>query len=354
MDQGFSRRGVIKSAAVLGAMGLTGALGACASTGERASGAGANGRRRTARFVHFTDPHIRDEHNAVQGVAAAYAHLRKVAPDCELIIGGGDMVFDVFSKTRQQAKEQWDLWNSVTRDGTKLPIVYCCGNHDIWGWDKKGSKADGSEPGWGKRWWLDEVAKRERAYTSMDLGGWRVIVLDSVAPFGTTFGYEGRLDEEQYAWLEQELARTPASTPVLFVTHIPIFSVGMIDCDAQLNRTDKGGIDIGAGAMMMDAHRLLTLMRRHPNVKAVFAGHIHVLERIEYRGVAHICSGAVSGGWWRTYEANQQRSRNRARPGELTPELRSPRAANGFMVVDLFSDGTFENRYEAVPWVNVS
>ncbi len=81
--------------------------------------------------------------------------------------------------------------------------------------------------------------------------------------------------------------------------------------------------------MHIDARRIKDLFLKHPNVRLCLSGHIHLVDRVEYLGVTYLCNGAVSGGWWKG--ANQ----------ECNP---------GYGLVDLYDDGTFENRYVEFPW----
>jgi 3',5'-cyclic AMP phosphodiesterase CpdA len=36
---------------------------------------------------------------------------------------------------------------------------------------------------------------------------------------------QGRINREQMAWLEENVAALPAATPILLVTHIPLLTV---------------------------------------------------------------------------------------------------------------------------------
>lgn len=73
-----------------------------------------------------------------------------------------------------------------------------------------------------------------------------------------------------------------------------------------------------------DVQRIVRLLRQHPNVKLALSGHLHLTERLEYSGVTYVC-----GGWWKG-------------PHHGTPE--------GYLLVDLYDDGSVENRYVAYGW----
>lgn len=353
----ISRRGVLLGAglgaAALAAGGL--GLGGCAATGASASAQGSappSARRRVSRLCHFTDSHIRPEFNAVEGVAAAMAAVTAERDRPDRVIFGGDMIMHSMDQTEQRTRELWSLWTKATAALGPIPTHYCLGNHDIWGWDKAASKSTGNEPLWGKRWALD-IQQASRTYSSFTLGrtprgtpSWRVVLLDTISPRENT--YEGRLDDEQFEWFAGELKASGAEgSHVMIVTHIPILSISMVAVDAR-HRAE--GLVLGRGAMMMDVLRILELLRAHPNVRLCVSGHIHTLDRIEYEGVTYVCNGAVSGGWWRTREANIERSRGRMQPGDPDPATRPARAQSGYTLIDLFDDGTFENTYRPFGW----
>jgi len=302
------------------------------------------------RLVHFTDIHIKPEHNAEQGTRTALRHVRQTAGDAQLLLTGGDLLMDAMDQTKERTSEYWSLFNRVLKEEWKGPVEHCIGNHDIWGWGKERSKTTGSEPLWGKKWWMQMVGK-ERTYSSFDKGPWHIVILDSVQPY--LDNYQGGLDDEQFAWLENDLSSVAPGRFTLVVSHIPILSMGMIDCDARKPPEPgprREGFHIGIGAMMMDAHRLLRLFQKHPHVKACLSGHIHIVEHLRYLGIDFFCSGAVSGMWWRDFAANREFMTRRFRQGDVPVELRPARADPGYAVVDLHPDGRVTSVYHTFAW----
>ncbi|MFM7799957.1 MAG: metallophosphoesterase family protein [Planctomycetota bacterium] len=168
----------------------------------------------------------------------------------------------------------------------------------------------------------------ERTYHSFDQGGWRFVCLDSVQPKGD--GYTAYLDEAQHDWLVRLLAETPRTMPVCVVGHIPITSLTTLTFGKPRGR-DKVGEDtvITNGEMHTDATLLHDLFKRSGNVRLCLSGHIHLVDRCAIDVVTYICDGAVSGSWWKG-------------PLQGIPE--------GFGVIDLRPDGTFDHRYEAYGW----
>jgi hypothetical protein len=81
--------------------------------------------------------------------------------------------------------------------------------------------------------------------------------------------------------------------------------------------------------MHVDARRLKDLFRIHPNVKLCLSGHTHLIDRVDYLGVTYLCSGAVSGAWWKgPYQEFQ----------------------NSFTIIDLYDGGSFDFQVWAYPW----
>ncbi len=279
--------------------------------------------KRALRVAHLTDSHIQPERDGHLGLAACLKHVHDTSkPD--LILTGGDNIMDAFSKTESRAAELFSLWKKVVADHTDIPMLHCVGNHDVWGWDKKDSATTGTEGRWGKKWAV-ETYDLPRSYYAFDRAGWHFIVLDSTFPHGGD-GYTAKLDEDQFAWLAADLAATPATKPVLILSHIPILSAcAYFDGENE----EKGDWNVPGSWMHIDARRIKDLFFKHPNVKVALSGHIHLVDRVDYLGVTYLCNGAVSAGWWKG--PNQE-------------------CLNGYGVVDLFTDGSFDESYETFDW----
>jgi len=81
--------------------------------------------------------------------------------------------------------------------------------------------------------------------------------------------------------------------------------------------------------MHTDAARLVALFDQHPNIRLCMSGHIHLYEQVLYNGVTYISNGAVSGNWWKGTRY---------------------RTENGYAIVNLYDDGSFENEYIPYGW----
>jgi len=308
-------------------VGMGAALGATLQPAEPAEGAAAKKpgkRRRTLRIAHLTDVHVQPERHAGEGLAACLAHVHSLKDRPDVIFNGGDMIMDSLGCNWTRAKTQWDLWQKTVKENSSIPVEHCLGNHDVWGWDKKNSGCTGAEPLYGKRAALDILGLSGR-YRSFDRGGWHVVVLDSThaVPNGV---YTARLDEAQFEWLAGDLAATPAGTPILVLSHIPI----LCGCAFLDGDNAKSGDWVVPGSWMhLDARAIKDLFWKHRNVKLCLSGHIHLQDRLDYNGVTYLCNGAVSGAWWK---GNYH---------ETPP---------GYALVDLYDDGSFDHQYVETGW----
>jgi 3',5'-cyclic-AMP phosphodiesterase len=326
----MNRRDALRVAG-LGAAGL--ALGLSASPGL---GAAARGRvpstpsapPRTLRLAHLSDIHVQPELRGDAGLAACLKHVSSLKDRPDLVITGGDLIFDGFAQEHARTQALWDLYTRVFKDSCGIEVQHTLGNHDIWGWHKSKSKTTGDEARWGKRWFC-EIAGRDKTYQVLDRGRWRIIQLDSVhTDPRNPDGYIGKLDEEQMAWLESQIRSTAEDRHVAIVSHIPILSLCALVFDGNAKQKELRW-EVSAGNMHIDGARLHRLFRDTRRVKLCLSGHIHKLDKVEMDGVTYICNGAVSGAWWKG---------------------RKDRCDEGYGVVDLFDDGSFQNTYATYGW----
>ena len=273
-------------------------------------------RQRTLRFAHLTDIHVQPELAAAEGLAQCLSHVQSHQDPVELIVTGGDSVFDAFAVDHARSKMLADLWKGIFKQDCSLPAQHCLGNHDGRGWDDSEFA--------GKAWAL-EMFGLAKPYHSFEQGGWKFIILDSVRPAGDR--YTSGLDAPQRAWLESELNETPKTTPIVVVSHIPILSVTPFSTDHNAVTEDYQRVH--GGLMHLDGTALHQLFKKHGNVKLCLSGHMHLNDRCDVDGVSYICDGAVCGDWWR---------------GD---PLRSD---EGYGLIDLYNDGTFEHAYTSFDW----
>ena len=293
-------------------------------------------RRRVLRIAHLTDIHVQPELEAAKGLAACFGHVQSLpermgidAPD--MIVTGGDTIMDAMDADMARTRLQWELWRKLKADHCGRELHSVVGNHDVWGWGKAKAGTTGDEPLYGKKWVCDEFG-RDRPYTSFDRAGWHIILLDSIFPFAQS--YIGRLDDAQWEWLERDLAAVAAATPVIVFSHIPILSAtGLATAApqpvAEATEPQVPALEVTGKILHVDGARFHKLFATRPNVKACVSGHMHLVEQLDFGGVAYFCNGAVSAGWWK----------GRHRGTDF-----------GYALVDLHDDGTVERRYVPYGW----
>jgi 3',5'-cyclic AMP phosphodiesterase CpdA len=300
----FTRRHwITNSAAGLTGAGLPAGLVAAAWTSPPAT------PQRVLRLAHLTDVHLQAELDAEKKFALALQHVQQLSDPPELILFGGDNLMNVDSRAgAEKADAQLEVWNRSLKNELSLPYRVCIGNHDVWRLD----------PQDGKKWAADAFGLAQRYY-AFQMAGWQFLVLDSTSPEGD--GYKGRLDPEQWQWLQTKIAETPAEMPILVLSHIPILAA----CAYFDGDNEKSGNWVVPGAWMhVDGRAIKEFFRAHTNVRVALSGHIHLVDEVRYNHVSYYCNGAVCGGWWKgAYQ-------------EFAP---------GYALIDLYSDGTSQRQF---------
>ena len=234
-------------------------------------------------FIFFTDTHLQPELDANKGCAMAFRQMRTAKAD--FAIQGGDHVFDALGVSKQRSLGLFDMYDKTQQD-LSLPVHHTLGNHDCFGvYPQSGMQT--TDPLYGKRYFEDHIG---RTYYSFDHKGVHFIVLDSIG-FTRDRAYEGRIDGPQVAWVAADLKAQPATTPIIVSVHIPLVSA--IDNYTPVPATPPAH----HGNTIANSSEVTTLFQGY-NVLAVFQGHTHINERVEWHGVPYITSGAVSGNWW--------------------------------------------------------
>jgi Icc protein len=266
------------------------------------------------RVAHLTDVHLKDKWDAPKRFAKCLHHVQQ-QPNVDLVLNGGDIVFDINKENMDTINTEWKLWHSILKADCSLPVHYVLGNHDIW-WNEN----DKGQALYGKKYAMDQL-QLTSPYNSFTKNGWKFILLDSVHLDIDGTWYIGKLGDEQFSWLEKELAATPANMPVCVLSHIPILTATLMVDDIEPNANKW---EILGGDMHTDTNRIINLFYKHPNVKLCLSGHIHLRDKVVYNDVTYICNGAVSGAWW---EGNK---------GQTAP---------GYGLIDFYADGSFKEQY---------
>jgi Icc protein len=282
----------------------------------------ASRRTRVLRVAHITDIHVDSRSRARDGMARALEHIQSQHDAPDLILNTGDSIMDALETPKEYALAHWDIFTTILEESNSLLAYHAIGNHDVWGWGLTG--ADTADAAYGKGMALHALGLASRYY-AFDRSGWHFIVLDSTHPreIESAMPYTGKLDEEQFAWLEADLTATDPGTPVCVASHIPILCA----CEFFDGELAVSGNWVVPGAWMhIDAGRLRTLFLAHPNVRLALSGHAHQVDRVEYLGVRYSCDGAICGSWWQGAYLD---------------------CPPGYVLVNLFDDGSSETEFVA-------
>lgn len=280
-----NRRDFIKRVSIVGlAAGLTPQLL------EAKDNAVTGSDKRSIRIAHITDVHMIDHTNAETYFAKVLQELNSMKDKPDVIINTGDTVMDENRQTRETVQARWNSWNKVVTAENRIPIKSALGNHDVWyGPDDTLDAEYKKDKRYGKQWAIDEL-KMPHRYYSFEMKGWYFIGLDSI---NGEAGYQ--LDDEQFAWLEKELAKAQ-DKPVLVFNHVPIMSMGALLYYTK--RKPLAEVTFPSGDMHNDHQRIKDLFFKNKNVKVCLSGHVHYIDAVDYLGVKYLCNGAVSGNWW--------------------------------------------------------
>ena len=324
----MDRRGFLKGTAAGLAAGWLGGNGvlAGAQPGGRGVDAGADSAGHDGPgsfdYIFLTDTHLEPELSANEGCAMAF---RKMAGmKAEFAIQGGDHIFDALAVDRKRADSLFDMY-AQTEQALGLKVHHTIGNHDHFGLFTK-SGVDTTSPGYGKQMYTERVGP---TYYSFDQKGYHFVVLDTIQPTDDR-SWEARIDEPQLKWLREDLGKLAAGTPLIVTAHVPLASGA-----ASYEPTGASGSGVAVAnphpqLIVANAWEVIRLLEQH-NTLAVFQGHTHINEVVNFRGIPFITSGAVCGNWW-----------HGTRLG--IPE--------GFTVVSL-RNGVLTHRYETYGWKTV-
>lgn len=235
-------------------------------------------------FLFLTDTHLQPELHATEGCRMAFQKARTIHAD--FAIQGGDHIFDGLAVPLSRSLPLFATYEE-TQQKLGLKTYHAVGNHDVIGI----YKASGMNPGdanYGKSYFEQHIGPR---YQSFDHKGVHFIVLDSIG-LTPERGYYGLIDEAQMQWLKDDLEKLPAGRPIIVTSHIPLISAYYYYNAPAAKPAAYNSLTVS------NAWQIWPLFEGH-NVLGVLQGHTHVNERVEWRGVPYITSGAVSGNWWK-------------------------------------------------------
>jgi hypothetical protein len=165
-------------------------------------------------FLHASDTHLDEES------LPRFRRLREIAVETgvDFVIVTGDLIRDALRVPEETARARFELFRKE-RDDFPVPLWVVPGNHEIFGIERHKSGVSEDHPLYGKAMYERYLGP---TYYSFDYGGVHFVGLDTADV--SDRWYFGHVDRAQLAWLEKDLSRVPAETPVVTFNHIPLFS----------------------------------------------------------------------------------------------------------------------------------
>lgn len=224
-------------------------------------------------FAFLTDIHLNNKSDvSFNGLNKAIETAKSNGVD--FILTGGDNVdIDVLGNDFLTAHT---LMKRYADTIANLGIDYypTIGNHDrFWGVEK-------DNPLYNEGLFEHYIHK---SYYSFNHNGWHFIVLNTAQICEGSYC----VGEEQMAWLEKDIAKLDAKTPIVVSAHVPFLSLYYPALEGRY--TDKD---------TFKNFKQVWDLFEGKNLKLVLQGHQHLYEEINVLGTQFITGGAVSAKWW--------------------------------------------------------
>jgi Icc protein len=265
------------------------------------------GKERSLRIAHITDCHTQPKIKTEKALKNVFRQINGMPDKPDIIINTGDSVLDANYSSVGFIEDCWNVWKDSSTC-CSIPMFNCIGNHDIWMMPDIDEAFRNKE---GKLWSM-QMLGLSKPYYSFEKNGWKFIALDSLGERSYS------LDDEQFAWLKQEL--TLSDKTVCIYSHVPIISAASMMYSLERR---SGKDKVLKKEMHSDAKRLKDLFYKYPNVKLCLSGHVHYIDEVEYLGVKYMCNGAVAGNWWK------------GKLDEFPP---------AYAIIDMYSDGSVQKQ----------
>src|SRR5215203_3045137 len=81
--------------------------------------------KKSIRFAHITDIHVKPGEIPEKGMAKALQHIQQLKQKPDFIINGGDSIMDALEADKQTKKNKFNLYKSILAKENSLPIYHC-------------------------------------------------------------------------------------------------------------------------------------------------------------------------------------------------------------------------------------
>ncbi len=230
-------------------------------------------------FLHASDTHLSEK--SLPRIRRLREIVEQQKPAFVLLTG--DLVRDALRVPEAVASGYYALVVAELQR-FPVPVFTVPGNHELFGIERHLSLVSRDHPLYGRKMYRHFLGPD---YYSFTRGGIHFVGIDSV-DFDDLW-YYGHVDATQLAWLEKDLARVPASVPVVTFNHIPLAT----SVDVLGGYTDEPPAPtlIRIGGKMQYRHvvsntaDLLAALAPH-RLEIALGGHMHTSESLAFETVA--------------------------------------------------------------------
>ncbi|MEK3914185.1 metallophosphoesterase [Paenibacillus sp. FSL H7-0331] len=219
----------------------------------------------TVSFIHVTDTHLNvpgkesifNKVNMADKLKGVFDHVRASKQKPAFILITGDLV-------HEGDKEDYAYYRKLIDEASEsigVPVYVTLGNHDHRAPFREG--------------YLGEQPSEKAYYYSVTVDGLRVLALNSQVEGQ----HNGAIDEEQLAWLAEQLQQTAPNGTVIALHH-PLLNISIMSAKHMLTNADE-----------------LAKVLQTGDVAGIFAGHVHSNNIGMYDGMLSVAaSGSAFGG----------------------------------------------------------
>lgn len=264
LNPAVNRRGLLKCMAWAGTGVVWTVSGGIPRTvGLISEAAAAEAAQGQLTFVQISDTHIgfhlAANPNPTGTLTEAISRIKAMPKEPAFLVHTGDI-------SHLSKEEEWDTAQQVI-EGANKQVYYIPGEHDV------------ADVGNGSAYFARfGKGTQGRGWYSFDVAGVHFVALINVFDFSPGFKSAGlaRLGDEQLEWLEKDLAARSASTPIVVLAHLPLWTI--------YEQWGWGTADAG---------RALGYMKRFGSV-TVLNGHIHqIVQKVEGNVTFHTAMGTA-------------------------------------------------------------
>ncbi len=215
----------------------------------------------TFGFISDTQQ-FKDRHEAIAKVIAYHHSIDPL----QFLINGGDVV-----QNGQNDEQEWiEYFIGGKAYLMDVPQIAVIGNHDY-----RGHKKENALPAFFQKYMRWEGSPTN-GNLFFEMPGFQLVVWNS-----NISDLTNKEEDEMWPWLEEKMkAAQRSNTPLIFVTHFPVFS-------SSMNR-------FTSLAVIKLRNKLVPLVEKY-GVRLVLSGHTHMYERSFKDGVNYLVAGPAGG-----------------------------------------------------------